>query len=74
MENLKKIIVDSSSGSSYEIPLTTAEIAQLDRDRKEAEEFFNKVQSSKKNIDEIKNKLLSGNSITSEEFKILFGE
>lgn len=74
MEEFKKIVVDASTGVYFEKPLTVGEIAQLDRDRKESEEFINSITAREEKINKIKNKLLMGEKLTEEEFKTLFGE
>jgi len=71
---LVALIVDSSTGMSYERPLTISEIAQMDRDLKESQEFINKINNKKNKIEEIKQKLNEGNKLTKEEIDLLFGE
>lgn len=74
MEQLKKIITDATTGVSYERPLTVSEIAQLDRDKKEAEVLFSSISETKKKIENIKIKLLNKEFLTEEEVSLLFGE
>jgi hypothetical protein len=72
--NLVSLIVDSSTGISYERPLTVGEIAQMDRDLKESESFINNMIIKKQRIADIKQKLLLGKKLTKEEIDTMFGE
>ncbi len=72
--NLVSLIVDSSTGVSYERPLTVGEIAQMDRDLKESESFINNMIIKKQRTADIKQKLLLGKKLTKEEIDIVFGE
>ena len=72
--NLVSLIVDSSTGTYYERPLTVGEIAQMDRDLKESESFINSVIIKKQHVMDIKQKLLLGEKLTKEEIDIMFGD
>jgi hypothetical protein len=72
--NLVSLIVDSSTGISYERPLTVGEIAQMDRDLKEYESFINNMIIKKQRTADIKQKLLLGKKLTKEEIDTMFGE
>ena len=72
--NLVSLIVDSSTGISYERPLTVGEIAQMDRDLKESESFINNMIIKKQRTADIKQKLLLGKKLTKEEIDTMFGE
>ncbi len=71
---LSKIIIDASTGASFEQPLTVGEIAQIDRDLKESQDFINSINNRKQQIDSIKQKIISGEKLTEQEVTTLFGE